>query len=183
MAAFTRWLADATEMAAKTGPAQGTKTRPRLRPSTKPPPERGVPGRAQPAERPFHPVPDRRHDQAQGQDQQQRDPEPVQEVLRQAEGLRMALPSRTVRLKLTTRPAIIRTGRRQLAPVDPPATTTGRTGTMHGEMPVIRPPRKATTSNSAIGALICLDRRCSVSYSGRALVDVEPLLIMKPYAS
>ena len=40
MTPFTRWLADATEMAANTGPAQGTKTRPRLRPSTKPPPER-----------------------------------------------------------------------------------------------------------------------------------------------
>ena len=95
----------------------------------------------------------------------------------------MALPSRTVRLKLTTRPAMIRTGRRQLAPVDPPATTTGRTGTMHGEMPVIRPPRKATTSSSAIGALVCLIAGAQCRPPGRTLVDVEPLLIMKPYAS
>ena len=35
----TRWLAAATEMAARTGPAHGTKTSPRLRPRTKPPPE------------------------------------------------------------------------------------------------------------------------------------------------
>ena len=34
----TRWWAAATEMAVRTGPAQGTKTRPRLSPSTNPPP-------------------------------------------------------------------------------------------------------------------------------------------------
>ena len=54
----------------------------------------------------------------------------------------------TVRLKLSTSPAMMTKGRDLLVPVEPPATTTGITGTMQGDRPVIRPPRKATRSSS-----------------------------------
>ncbi len=64
--------------------------------------------------------------------------------------LSTVLPTSSVRPKLTTRPAMMTYGRALLVPAEPPATTTGRTGTMHGESPVISPPRKATASSSAM---------------------------------
>ena len=57
--------------------------------------------------------------------------------------LRTVVANRTVRLKLRTSPAMMTKGRER-EPVEPPATTTGITGTMQGDRPVIRPPRSAT---------------------------------------
>ena len=64
--------------------------------------------------------------------------------------LSTVLPTSSVRLKLTTSPAMMKYGRALLVPAEPPATTTGSTGTMHGESPVMSPPRKATASSSAM---------------------------------
>ncbi len=75
------------------------------------------------------------------------------------------LAKRTDRLKLDTMPAMIRYGRARLVEEEPPAMTTGITGTMHGERPVIRPPRKATTSSSPTGVArlqATLHRRSSI---------------------
>ena len=56
-----------------------------------------------------------------------------------------AEPTRVTTPKLQTRPAITRYGRAAEPPSRPLSTpeknTTGSTGRMHGEMPVIRPPR------------------------------------------
>ena len=46
--------------------------------------------------------------------------------------LSTVLPSSSVRLKLTTRPAMIRKGRALLVPVEPPATTTAGRGRCTG---------------------------------------------------
>ena len=61
-------------------------------------------------------------------------------------------PTSTVKLKLRTSPAMISSGRRRSVAVVPPASTTGRTGTMQGDSPVISPPRKATARSSATPA-------------------------------
>ncbi len=61
------------------------------------------------------------------------------------------LAKRTDKLKLVTSPAMIRYGLARLVEDEPPAMTTGMTGTMHGERPVMRPPRKATTNSSPTG--------------------------------
>ena len=58
------------------------------------------------------------------------------------------VPRSSARLKLSTRPAIMRKGRALPDPVDPPATTTGKTGTMHGETPVMNPPRNTMARSS-----------------------------------
>lgn len=74
----------------------------------------------------------------------------------------------TVRLKLSTSPPMMRNGRRRLVVDEPPATTTGITGTMHGEMPVMRPPRNATRRSSPMDATSLLTdshRHSSGSFS------------------
>ena len=62
--------------------------------------------------------------------------------------LSKVVPRSSARLKLSTRPAIMRKGRALLEPVEPPATTTGKTGTMHGDTPVMNPPRNAIARSS-----------------------------------
>ena len=137
-------------MAASIGPAQGTKTRPRLRPRTKPPPEsacREVPRRAK--GRSIHsPMTETISPMANNSSKPM--PNQKRKLCGSPSALSTVLPTSSVRLKLTTRPPMMRNGRALLVPVEPPATTTGRTGTMQGERPVMRPPRKATASSSAM---------------------------------
>ena len=56
---------------------------------------------------------------------------------------------------------------------EPPATTTGRTGTMHGESPVMRPPRKATARSSAIGCRLTLWQHSGTWWSLRVVPPRE----------
>lgn len=44
---------------------------------------------------------------------------------------------------------MIKKGRNRPVSTEPPATTTGKTGTMQGETPVMNPPRNAIASSSA----------------------------------
>jgi hypothetical protein len=56
-------------------------------------------------------------------------------------------------LKLHTRPAITRYGRAAHVLFTPEKNTTGSTGRMHGEMPVIRPPRNPISAMVPIAAI------------------------------
>ena len=101
--------------------------------------------------------------------------------------LKTVLPTSSVKLKLTTRPAIIKKGRDRLVAVDPPATTTGRTGTMQGDRPVINPPRNATGNSSATspeptgrgpGALV---RPSKIYLAPRSTLRVARVEVPAPY--
>ena len=67
---------------------------------------------------------------------------------------RTAEPARVTTLKLHTRPAITRYGRAAAvcarSPSTPEKNTTGSTGRMHGEIPVMSPPRKP------MSAIVCI---------------------------
>ncbi len=80
-----RWLAPTTVMAASTGPAHGTKTRPRLRPEDEPSALGLLPAAGQPGERPLQPLAHRRDDQAQPDQAEDDQADPPQQVLGQAQ--------------------------------------------------------------------------------------------------
>ena len=72
-----RWVALTTVMAARTGPAQGTNTRPALG---------ALPSPTEPGEGHLQEVTERRDDQSQPYDAEDEQPDPSQRVLGQAEG-------------------------------------------------------------------------------------------------
>ena len=142
----------ATVIAASTGPAQGTYTAPSARPSGNPP--RSVPTfRCGIHENGFSSSCSKRGTMS---------PTPISTSTTmpaqrstscgRPSRPRMSEPTSVNRLKLTTSPAITRYGRQRpacgasvvpLALCAPPdRKMTGSTGRMHGEMPVMRPPRR-----------------------------------------
>ena len=145
-----RWLvAPITEMAARMGPAQGTKTAPRPRPRTNPPREvagwgawRRRKGRSRILSiagtsrlRPKTPRTTR--------------PASRSRSWGSLRALSTVVPRRVMKLKLTTRPTTTATERHRreagAVPVAPATRTMGSTGRMQGEMPVMSSATKPTT--------------------------------------
>jgi len=122
---------------------------------------------AQPSERPFDPLPDDRNMRPTARTSRSPMPNQKRRFCGSPRALRTVLPTSSVRLKLTTRPAMMRNGRPRLVPAEPPATTTGRTGrctVRAGD----QPPRKATTRSSTITVVVLRRLICTgPSLSGR----------------
>ena len=140
-----RWLvAPITEMAASTGPAQGTKTAPRPRPRRNPPRELGGwrPGcrrrngrsRSSAIAGTSRPRPNRPRSTS---------PASRRRSWGSPRALSTVVPRRVMALKLTTRPITTAIERRRrepgAVPVAPATSTMGSTGRMQGEMPVMSP--------------------------------------------
>ena len=143
----TRWVAATTEMAASTGPAHGTKTSPRLIPSTSPL-----------VDEDWRPRPNREKGIARSSptfgisSPSARTKRRARPRLRRKSAGRPRYessepPTRVNSEKLATMPPMMAKGRRRLPPAEPPAAITGTTGITQGEMPVISPPMKPITSN------------------------------------
>ena len=145
----TSRLAATTAMAASTGPAHGTMTRPRLAPSRKPPP----------TSRPLLRV-----KRASGRSTSTPTLGKISVAATRKSSARATFrstssgrPSRssshaaksTESVKLTTRPATIAYGRRG-PPAAEPASRTGSTGRTHGDSAVIRPATNPMPSRTSI---------------------------------
>ncbi len=155
-------MAPSTVIAASTGPAHGTNTRPKANPMTKPPlellgwrPTNRAKGRSSHSPRTgtTKPSPTRPKSTI---------PVHINVLWGRCSPERISEPASTRRLKLKTRPSTIATERRHeplgfaaASGAAAPATNTmGRTGKMQGEMPAISPAAKATTISVTVGATL-----------------------------
>ena len=162
MWASTVPVAPATEIAASAGPAQGTKTAPMARPTTKPPLSRAVACKP-PAFGSFW----KGHSRAsctRGNTipRPTRTSSAIPTFHRTSAGRPKALSSvvakRVTRLKLVTSPPTTCHGRHREPPLT--ARTSGKTGKMQGEMPVIRPPVNPMNSVDNILCSFACDAVC-----------------------
>ena len=110
---------------------------------------RGTP--REPLERPGHEIADLRHRPSHGDDEEQGDGDVPEQVLREPEQIEQPRGAESNSVKLATRPAMIRSGRRPLAP---PASTIGRTGRTHGDSAVTSPATKPTPSSTTIAVTV-----------------------------
>ena len=153
------WLALTTVMAASTGPAQGTKTSPRLSPRMSPPPPvygrlrtnrtKGRPSRS-PTGGTMSPRPTR---------PSTTNPRSRRKSKGRPNELSSQVPVKVKALKLITSPATTVRGRRRrgrpsspTAVAAPLANSTGTTGITQGEIPVAKPPRNPMRRRTGTGA-------------------------------
>ena len=129
-------------MAVSTGPAQGTKTGAEAQAEKEAAAFGGVAGRTKSGERPLDPL----ADPGGSSSPSEIAPSMATPNQKRKSWGRWRKPSNvvaksTVKLKLRTSPPMMRKGRARFVLELPPAMTTGITGTMHGESPVIDPAR------------------------------------------
>ena len=153
-------VAPATVMAARTGPAHGTKTAPRAIPRTKPLPPVPADALGEAVEGPLEQVPERRHQQPEPDQHQQDQADPADGVVRQVQaGQDQAAEQGEDREaqrqaeddQVGPPPGAARAGawrfRSRARPVPPPRKTTGSTGRTHGDSPVMIPPTRPISTS------------------------------------
>ena len=144
-----RCCAESAVIVASTGPAHGTKTRPRLTPSRNPPP------RSPPRRRVMKASGRSSRYAIRGKSSDAASTKSSAIAMLRSTSCgspsaeRIDAAASVKRVKLATRPAMIANGRRP-EPLAPPASTIGSTGRMHGDTAVITPARKPIPSRTTI---------------------------------
>ena len=170
--------AASTLTVASTGPAHGTKTRPRLTPSTKPPPRSPLGRRLSRASGASISIPNRGTSNVAATTNRSAIATSRSVSCGSPSAERSAEAERVKTVKLTTSPATIAYGRRR-PPAAPPASTIGSTGSTHGETAVITPatkpiPSSSSTSDSSVELTSRRRRRLLRSPSASCRYSTRP---------